>query len=220
MKVYKGQSLESWSTISVSYKIDGVQGILNNGRWLSRAGKPLHNLPLDVLEGRYEVYLGNWNDSVSYVRTLKGNPVLGKRALYRLDELDDRLKIPGYQNRNSVTHEEIEDLLKTVLQEGYEGLIISCSGGKGSAEFKVKPVLTYDVTIVDVIEGNGRNVGRLGALVTLSGKVGTGFTDKQREDLWESREKLLGATVEVQCMELTSNNQFRHPRFIRIREDK
>jgi DNA ligase-1 len=81
----------------------------------------------------------------------------------------------------------------------------------------------------------------MGALLTPRGKVGTGFTDKQREEWYEwfmtqpcgiydeagekpTRFELLadGAapTIEVDCWELTKDGKFRHPRYIRLREDK
>ena len=48
---------------------------------------------------------------------------------------------------------------------------------------------------------------------------GTGFTDKDRTTLWNTRDSLIGKIVEVEAMEMTVAGKFRHPRFIRIRED-
>jgi len=52
------------------------------------------------------------------------------------------------------------------------------------------------------------------------GKVGVGFSDVERETWWTPVFRRPGIIIEVECMELTPAGRFRHPRFIRIREDK
>jgi DNA ligase-1 len=80
-----------------------------------------------------------------------------------------------------------------------------------------------------VEEGTGRNVGRLGALVCSGhddGKeihvnVGSGFSDSDRRDLWDSRESLFGQIVEVRADAVSQNQDgtysLRFPRFMRFR---
>jgi ATP-dependent DNA ligase len=81
------------------------------------------------------------------------------------------------------------------------------------------------VTVTEIIEGTGKHKGRMGALMTPMGKVGTGFTDQERKEWW-GRKALLGNhptlawLIEVECMQLTPDGKFRHPRFLRIRYDK
>ena len=58
----------------------------------------------------------------------------------------------------------------------------------------------------------------MGALLTEYGKVGTGFTDAQRETF--TKENSIGLLIEVEYMEMTGGLKFRHPRYIRIRHDK
>jgi len=48
------------------------------------------------------------------------------------------------------------------------------------------------------------------------GNVGTGLTDDQRRQFWAKPP----LTIEVECMELTPDGKFRHPRFKRERFDK
>ncbi len=100
------------------------------------------------------------------------------------------------------------------VAKGYEGLILR----QDKRWLKVKPIDTFDVEILSLIEGKGKYKGKLGALVTSLGNVGTGFTDEEREDIWEN--KYIGNTVEVSYMHLTEDGKFRHPRFLRIRFDK
>jgi ATP-dependent DNA ligase len=49
------------------------------------------------------------------------------------------------------------------------------------------------------------------------GKVGTGFSDAMRKEDWNSR---IGEFIEVECMQLTPDGKFRHPRFLKRRWDK
>jgi ATP-dependent DNA ligase len=99
------------------------------------------------------------------------------------------------------------------VSQGYEGLVLR----QGDRWLKVKPKETYDVLVTGIVEGTGKYAGKLGALITDMGKVGTGFTDKDREDLFTLP---INTIIEVECMELTPKGKFRHPRFIRVRYDK
>jgi ATP-dependent DNA ligase len=66
----------------------------------------------------------------------------------------------------------------------------------------------------------------MGALQTAMGKVGTGFTDEDREHFWDldwNRNPdgtFKPVMIEVSCMQLTPDGKFRHPAFERIRYDK
>jgi DNA ligase-1 len=94
---------------------------------------------------------------------------------------------------------------------------------------KWKPVITVDLTVNDVEEGTGRNIGKLGALVCKGidqGKeihvnVGTGLTDKDREEFWVERDNILGQIVEIKADAITQNQagtySLRFPRFERFR---
>lgn len=197
---------DNLSKALVTYKIDGVRLHVENGQHLSRAGKPLYNLPaLD--DGIYEVYKDNWETSVSICRTRQGE-IIDKLHIYKLyPDYDDRLIHGKYE----ITPEILDKFLKQAINEGFEGLVLRNEG----VFYKIKPVETYDVEVTGVQMGTGRHGGRMGALITDLGKVGTGFTDKDRESLdW------IGSTIEVACMSLTPSGKFRHPRFIRKRIDK
>ena len=97
---------------------------------------------------------------------------------------------------------------------GYEGLVIFTD----KYMYKVKPEETFDVVVTGVIPGAGKHLGRMGALTTEMGDVGTGFTDIEREQFTE--EFIVNQTIEVSCMMLTPDGKFRHARFCRLREDK
>jgi DNA ligase 1 len=117
---------------------------------------------------------------------------------------------------------------------GYEGIMIKdplaeyeCK--RSTAWLKLKPFIEVSLEIVDVEEGTGRNVGRLGAIVcqgvddgkTIRVNVGSGFSDSDRDSYWASRDSLLGQVVEVRADAVTQNQDgsysLRFPRFLRFR---
>ena len=117
---------------------------------------------------------------------------------------------------------------------GYEGIMIKdpeagyeCK--RSVAWLKLKPFIEVSLEVVDVEEGTGRNVGRLGAIVcqgvddgkTIRVNVGSGFSDSDRDTYWTSRDSLLGQIVEVRADAVTQNQDgtysLRFPRFLRFR---
>ena len=117
---------------------------------------------------------------------------------------------------------------------GYEGIMIKdpeagyeCK--RSVAWLKLKPFIEVSLEVVDVEEGTGRNVGRLGAIVcqgvddgkTIRVNVGSGFSDSDRDSYWSSRDSLLGQIVEVRADAVTQNQDgtysLRFPRFLRFR---
>lgn len=194
-------------------KLDGVCCIYTGTHWMSRNREPLYNLPTPPVAGFYECFIGNWNDSVSAVRTREGIPI-PLEALYRLDAhaIDPRLGIGMF---GTLTPEYARRLRDAAIAGGAEGIIIYARGGKC---YKYKRVLTHDVVVIGWQEGTGKYKGIMGALLTPMGKVGTGFTDAQRREF--TRERMFGKCIEVSCMEITTDNMMRHARFVRLREDK
>ena len=123
---------------------------------------------------------------------------------------------------------------KDALADGLEGIMIKdpeaiyeCK--RSTAWLKQKPFIEVSLEIIDVEEGTGKNVGRLGAFVcsgTDDGKlitvnVGSGFTDEQRIEFWNSSSTLPGQIVEVRADAITQNQDgtysLRFPRFLRFR---
>jgi ATP-dependent DNA ligase len=124
------------------------------------------------------------------------------------------------------TPQFIQDELKDALQKGHEGLVftrpyVSYNRNTG---FKVKPIVTYDLPVVDVIEGKGAtNKNMLGVAVVQYGDtlayVSTGFTVQQRVEYWDDP-TFIGSIIEVAATSLTLGGSLRHARFIRRRFDK
>jgi hypothetical protein len=207
---WKGNDLQGYWRFT--RKIDGVKAIKHNdGRVVSRAGKPLYNLGF-LLPGEYEIYRNNWETSVSLVRTQSPTQI-NPDDVYSIayPAIDGRLDMGGFDDPYAAL---IRATMVEAIANGFEGLVLY---GPDDQVLKVKPVKTYDVKVTGVISGKGKYLGKLGALITPMGNVGTGFTDLERNvafGAWEHQ------TIEVECMGLTPNGKFRHPRFLRLRFDK
>jgi DNA ligase-1 len=165
----------------------------------------------------------------------KHNAGVRRHRLEALTELlDDSIRVVDATLINMDTDEgrtQFADMNKRALDEGYEGLMIKpvdalyhCK--RSHAWLKIKPFIEVTLEIVRVEEGTGKNVGKLGALVvegTDDGKffhlnVGSGFTDENREEIWENREAVVGQLIEVRADAVTisqdhSAYSLRFPRF-------
>jgi len=113
-----------------------------------------------------------------------------------------------------------------MLQRGYEGSIVKdpaapYSFTRSSSWQKIKQHRTFEVMPVGYIRGTGKYSNTLGAIDVIDQagnrfKIGTGFTDAQRNDLW--RRKPMGVPIEVSVQD-SDVSKFRHPSFVRFRAD-
>lgn len=116
---------------------------------------------------------------------------------------------------NGYDHAEIWNWLDYAENNDMEGVILNlntpyeCKRSKNL--IKVKKFYTYDLEVVDVEEGDGRNKGTLGALVVKykdnTVNVGSGFTDEERKNFWENREDIIGRVIEVKYKEITTDKK-------------
>ena len=131
---------------------------------------------------------------------------------------------------------QFADYNKMCIDRGFEGIMVKPIAGvyeckRSSLWLKVKPFIEVSLTVKAVEEGTGRNVGKLGALIvegTDGGKfiktnVGSGLSDKDRQEFWTDKNKLIGQVVEVRADAITQNQDsqdeysLRFPRFLRFR---
>ena len=139
-----------------------------------------------------------------------------------LDDLSRILYLSDCENLEVVDciyegndHSNIWTCLDKAEENDWEGVMINldtpyeCKRSKNL--IKVKKFYTYDLEVVDVEEGDGRNKGTLGALVVKykdnTVNVGSGFTDEERKDFWENREDIIGRVIEVKYKEITTDKK-------------
>lgn len=215
IKNYDGQALHK---VLVTRKIDGICAHREGGSFVSKAGKPLYNIPKEGLWDIAEIFLGSWENSMSACRTQGFMPIRPDQVYPLFPEVDPRLV---WCYMPVLDQPIVQSLLDIVVGQGYEGLVLYSEEGI----YKAKPVITFDVKILAVYEGTGKWKGMMGGLVTPMGNVsvpmrGLGLGDDWRKHMWSIRNQLIGKIVEVGCDSLTPQGKFTMPRFIRIREDK
>jgi DNA ligase 1 len=127
----------------------------------------------------------------------------------------------------------IPKMLEEMNQKGKEGLMLNVSDGKYQCKrtdvlLKIKSMNTMDCRIIGFEEGTGKYQGMLGALIVdykgYELRIGSGYTDEDREHLWQHRDEYLGKIVEVQYFRESRNQDgglsVSFPVFVCIREDK
>lgn len=210
VKTYNGESV--YDTVDVYVKLDGVRALRDSfGNAVSRDGKPLHNVNhLEFADA--EIFLGNWSRSISAVRTESYMEVT-QDDVYELSDgaIDPRLFICTLK---TPTPDVLLDLMYKEVAKGNEGIVIRT----GNDWLRVVPEKTADVLCTGIQAGTGKNLGKLGALITNYGKVGTGFTDEERTCLFANPP--VGKLIQVKYRERNASGKLRFPSFQRVREDK
>ena len=152
-------------------------------------------------------------------------------------ELNHIKIVPTYYNCWKATESLIDNIYKIyedVIDQGEEGLVIDLADAsyvraKGTSMFKMKPEVTGDFRIIDVVEGKGKDAGRLGAFIieykNNTVNVGSGLTDEIREEVWANPDFYIGKLIEVTYFGETQDEKtgllsIRLPRFKRFRYDK
>jgi DNA ligase-1 len=127
---------------------------------------------------------------------------------------------------------EFKQYNKEAIDAGFEGIMIKdvdavYESKRSRSWLKMKPFIEVSLTAVAVEEGTGKNAGRMGAVLfegTDDGKfisvsVGGGWSDKDRDDIWATKDQVLGQIGEVRADAATLNQDstdvwsLRFPRF-------
>jgi DNA ligase-1 len=146
---------------------------------------------------------------------------------------------PVFPNNIVLVDQEVTNSIDRVLQLekqymalGYEGVMVVpdipyYKGRKSNKLMKFKTMLSQDCEIVGFYEGTAgtRNEGRLGGLVLkqengLTCECGSGFSDDDRDYIWNNQSEFLGRIAEIKYQELTNHDIMRFPIFMRWRDDK
>jgi DNA ligase-1 len=125
-----------------------------------------------------------------------------------------------------------KEINQDAINRGLEGIMIKDPAAlyeckRSVAWLKMKPYIEVSLTVTAVEEGTGKNAGRMGALVcageddgkTYCVNVGSGFSDEQRDEIWQSRDAVVGQVVEIRADAATRSQDsetvwsLRFPRF-------
>ena len=121
---------------------------------------------------------------------------------------------------------DLDKRMEEALAVGAEGLMLREPGSKytlarSHSLLKVKPTYDADAVITGYQEGTGKHRGRMGAVhayllddPSKKFKIGTGFSDAERDD-----PPPIGSIVEFTFTETTKAGIPRHPAFKRVRRD-
>lgn len=155
-----------------------------------------------------------------------------------LNELADSLVDAEYVSVLPVLYSgtdqsKIDEYLEQMVREDKEGLManldVPYKRTRHKGILKIKRFYTMDLPIIRCEEGTGRLEGTLGAFVLeYKGnevKVGSGFTDEQREAYWQQRDSIAGTLCEVKYKEISSDKNtglesLQFPVFVQLRTDK
>ena len=128
----------------------------------------------------------------------------------------------------------IPKLLNEAIANQQEGIMLSLVDEpyqftRTWALQKVKRMQDVDLEVVGFVEGEGRLAGTLGALLVRYKcgnlvKVGSGFSDELRKEIWANRSEWLGAICAIQYFETSfsasGDESLRFPVFLERRVDK
>tara|TARA_B100001113_G_scaffold352940_1_gene355700 strand:- start:6299 stop:7573 length:1275 start_codon:yes stop_codon:yes gene_type:complete len=168
-----------------------------------------------------------WNNGISTLTQIER-----KKQLNQM-EFDECIHRVGYIEANLDDEEgqlAFKNLNKDAIEKGYEGIMVKPANGlyeckRSKLWLKIKPFIEVTLTVVDIEEGTGKYQDCTGALVCegtdagtfIEVNVGSGLADKDRADIWENKEKVLGQLVEIRADSITENQDgtfsLRFPRF-------
>ena len=128
--------------------------------------------------------------------------------------------------------DKIQEVLSDVEARGFEGLMLNTLSGlykfgkRSNDLLKVKSFNTCDIYCTGVEEGTGKYAGTLGAIICdykgYQLRVGSGFTDEQRDYYWKHKSKIVNRIVEIKYFEKSSdkdgNLSLRFPVFKCVRD--
>ena len=128
--------------------------------------------------------------------------------------------------------DDIEQALDNAIAQGNEGIIVKDNTapyeyGKRSTYWQKRKLdaNTVDCVVSGFVEGDGRLTGTLGKIELETsdgvsiGYSGSGFSDEQRDKIWNNKDEWFGRVVEIEARGLGTGDNLRMPIFKRDRSD-
>lgn len=134
------------------------------------------------------------------------------------------------QHKIANNPKEIQFNLESVRDAGLseEGIMLRSDRtpyhqGRSHDLVKVKNFSRSDFTVVDATKGSGKYAKSLGRLIVegqidqvlVRAGIGTGFTDAERQEIWDNKPSFIGRNVEIIYLGATAKS-LRHPVFSRF----
>lgn len=193
---------------------DSMSGAKRSGAKVAMHFYPFDYLPGDeIAANKYQM-----TSEERYDHLTRGVDLLSE-DLFRIVIRSQVLKTP----------EDVMTEHALCCKEGWEGAVLheldspyACK--RSRAWLKIKSWLSDNFMCVGFFKGTGKHKHRLGGIrvkgfyqgqVEITSEVGTGFSDRQREDIWANQQKYLNKVAEVKFFEITPDKALRFPSFLR-----
>jgi len=149
-----------------------------------------------------------------------------KKMNAKLESRADTCSVYCLDSRLVYSSPELWSRMDFWIAQGFEGAMVRNPDAfyqqkRTKDLLKLKRWIFAEARIVGFVEGKGKHKGRLGALVVGHGsewtcKVGTGFSDRERDDFWENRHQNVFdlRRVWVKYQELTKYGVPRFPSWV------
>lgn len=229
--VYKSNLINQERKVFTGVVLDGeifdtdFDGTMNNLFRKSDNKKGTYNI-FDIIE--LEQFNNQNCTEMLSQRKYKLGTIFFKDELIKLG-IDNITTVPYGAFYFISDYTDINLIMKHYVSKGFEGMIIkrlnSLYQFKRTYDWqKIKPFETIDLDIDEIVEGTGKYSGMMGSVYVMHKgcrvKVGSGFSDELRRDIWDNPDKYLGVTIEIQYQDITKDNSLRFPSFKRFRHDK
>lgn len=144
-------------------------------------------------------------------------------------DIDFKLVVPVDRENIPPNYEEIKKIHDRHVANGYEGAMVKDLNapyrfGRGYEVMKLKVFHDADLQIKSLEEGTGKHSGKLGSVtVEFNGvdvRVGSGFSDDERVEVWKDPDSFVGRVIEVRYQEVTPDGSLRFPVFACFRNDR
>lgn len=225
----------------MSEKLDGVRAVWTGAEFISRNGKvfPAPQEWIDampsgvVIDGELFIGRGKFQTTISMVRrgewsglTFQAFDVIDSTPFESRQATLMSLNLPSFVHIVKQTKcESCEHLLDYEVEmasQGAEGVMIRKPGSlyqhKRSDDLqKLKRGQTAEAVVTGYHDGEGRNAGRVGALIAeFCGqvfKIGSGLSDDERDN-----PPAIGSLVTFSFFEFTDGGKPRFPTFVGVRD--
>jgi DNA ligase-1 len=171
--------------------------------------------------------LTEWKSRESKVTCKNRYEELLDRLAFKEVNLDLLRPVERYEaDRN---YESIKAIHDEFVEEGYEGAMIKDLNapykfGRSWEVMKFKAFHDVDLPIQGFEEGTGKHRGKMGAITVnhkgVKVKVGSGFSDELREQIWKDQASFISRVVEIRYQEVTPDGSLRFPTFVCFRNDR